>query len=145
MTRLHLDLPAHVSFETELTIAEKDINAAGHVGHDRVLTLMQEARTQLFRHLGFADETRLEGPIGYVIADALVIYKSESFLDEVIYFKLATTDFNKYGFDIYYQLINKTTGREIARSKTGIVCFDYDARKIAPVPVKLMDQLESLS
>jgi acyl-CoA thioesterase FadM len=35
----------------------------------------------------------------------------------------------------------KFSGREVARAKTGIVCFDYARRKVAPVPEPLMTKL----
>lgn len=55
-----------------------DLNYGNHVGNDRMLTLMQEARVGFYQNLGFKNEMNFEGHIGQVIADAVVIYKSES-------------------------------------------------------------------
>jgi acyl-CoA thioesterase FadM len=38
------------------------------------------------------------------------------------------------GCDFFYQLVNKESGKEIARAKTGIVFFDYEKRKPTKVP-----------
>jgi acyl-CoA thioester hydrolase len=140
--RIHLDLPEKFIFETELTVRVSDINYGGHVGHDTILTLMQEARVVLYRQLGFQDEVSFEGSVGQVIADVVVVYKSESFLGDVLVVKIAVADFTKYGFDMFYQLQNKGTGKEVARGKTGIVCFDYARKKVAPVPEILSRQLQ---
>jgi acyl-CoA thioester hydrolase len=42
---------------------------------------------------------------------------------------------------MFYLLENKVTGNEVARGKTGIVCFDYARKKVAPVPEILLKGL----
>src|SRR5688572_404954 len=143
MARVQLDLPEKFSFTTELTVRASDLNYGNHVGHDRVLTLMQEARINFYRTLGFKNELNFEGAVGQVIADVVVQYKSESFLADQLIIKIGVLDFNKYGFDMYYQIENKVTGKEVARAKLGIVCFDYDARKVARIPEVLRQKLQA--
>jgi YbgC/YbaW family acyl-CoA thioester hydrolase len=143
MARVQLELPEKFSFVTELTVRASDLNYGNHVGHDRILTLMQEARISYYRTLGFKNELNFEGPVGQVIADVAVQYKSESFLADVLIIKIAVSDFSKYGFDMYFLIENKMTGKEIARGKTGIVCFDYDIRKVARIPEDLRQKLQS--
>ena len=142
MPRLHITLPENYPFSCELPVRVSDLNYGGHVGNDSILTLMQEARVLYYRHLGFQSEISLEGTIGQIIADAAVVYKSESFLGDVLVIEIAVTDFNKYGFDLVYRLRNKATGKEVAHGKTGIVCFDYAARKLVPVPEPVKTKLE---
>jgi YbgC/YbaW family acyl-CoA thioester hydrolase len=143
MARVQLDLPEKFLFSTELTVRASDLNYGNHVGHDRVLTLMQEARIMFYRSLGFKNELNFEGAVGQVIADVVVQYKSESFLADQLIIKIGVSDFNKYGFDMYYQIENKITGKEVARAKIGIVCLDYDTRKVARIPPALMQKLQS--
>lgn len=144
MARLQLDLPERFIFSTELVIRASDINYGGHVGNDAILSLMQEARIVLYRQLGFASEISFEGSVGQIISDALILYKSESFLGDIVVIKIAIADFNKYGFDMLYLIENKATGKEVARGKTGVVCFDYDRKKVSSVPAVLLDKLNSL-
>jgi YbgC/YbaW family acyl-CoA thioester hydrolase len=141
MPRIHIDLPKQFSFSCELPVRVSDLNYGGHVGNDSILTLMQEARVLYYRHLGFNSEISLQGTIGQIIADAAVVYKAESFLGDVLVIEIAATDFNKYGYDLVYRLTNKTSGKEVARAKTGIVCFDYEKRKMAGVPERLRKAL----
>jgi acyl-CoA thioester hydrolase len=143
MARVQLDLPEKFSYITELTVRASDLNYGNHVGHDRILTLMQEARIAYYRSLGFKNELNFEGPVGQVIADVAVRYKSESFLADELIIKIGVSDFSKYGFDMYFLIENKITGKEIARGKTGIVCFDYDIRKVARIPEGLKQKLQS--
>jgi acyl-CoA thioester hydrolase len=143
MARIELQLPEAWHFSTELPVRVSDLNYGNHVGNDNVLGLMHEARLQYYRQLGFKDELGFEGSVGQVISDVAIVYKAEAFYGDVLVCQLAATDFNKYGFDMMYVLTNKASGKEVARGKTGIVCFDYDKRKIAQVPVVLMEKLKA--
>lgn len=143
MARLELTLPSHFIYVTELTVRVNDLNYGAHVGNDNMLALMQQARINFYRENGFKDEISFEGSVGQVISDALVIYKAEAFLGDLLLIQLAIEDISKYGFDMLYQVMNKASGKEVARGKTGIVCFDYDKRKIAPVPERLLSVITS--
>lgn len=145
MGRVRLDLPEKFIFSCTLTVRVSDINYGGHVGNDAILSLMQEARVRFYHQLGFKSELNFEGMIGQIISDAVVIYKSESFLGDQLEIQIAVTDFNKYGFDILYLLTNKTTHKETARGKTGIVCFNYQERKVALIPQSLLSSLQRIS
>lgn len=83
-----------------------------------------------------------EGSIGHVIADAVVVYKSEAFLADALRIEIAIADLSKYGFDVYYRITNQHN-KEVARGKTGVVCFDFEKRKVAPVPGKLLEKLNT--
>jgi acyl-CoA thioester hydrolase len=142
MARINIELPPSFLFTTEIAVRATDLNYGGHVGNDTILSYMQEIRVQFYRHLGFKSELNIDGSVGQIITDAAVVYKSESFLGDVITGNIAALDFNKYGFDYVYLLTNKFTNKEVARGKTGIVCFDYDKRKVVSVPEKLMNALK---
>lgn len=134
MARLHIDLPEKFIFSTDVPVRISDLNYGNHLGNDSILTLMQEVRALFYRHLGFVSEVQIEGTVGQVVADAAVVYKAEAFFGDILCIKLAATNPHKFGFDLLYKIFNKETGKEIARGKTGIVCFDYRVRKLAPMP-----------
>jgi acyl-CoA thioester hydrolase len=142
MPRITVDLPSTFLFSTELPVRITDINYVGHVGNDRILSLMHEARLQYYQQLGFKDELNFESSVGQIITDAAVVYKSESFFGDVLVVQLGVMDFNKYGFDMLYRLTSKATSKEVAIGKTGIVCFDYEKRKVASVPQLLLQKLK---
>jgi acyl-CoA thioester hydrolase len=141
MARIQIDLPAKFLFSTTIPVRATDLNYGGHVGNDTILTLIQEARVQFYRDLGYKNELNFEGDVGQIIADAAVVYKSESFLGDVLTFQIGISEFNKYGFDMVYLITNQQTGKEVARGKTGTVCFDYVKRKVVSVPQSLLDKL----
>jgi len=141
MARVHLELPENFVFKTTLEVRGADLNYGGHVGNDRILGLMQEARIKFYRSLGYQNELHFEGTVGHVIADAVVIYKSESFLGDLLEIQIGVSDFTKYAFDMYYLITNQHSKKETAVGKTGMVCFDYDKRKVAPIPASLLSKL----
>lgn len=134
MPRITITLPEKFSYRCELPVRVSDLNYGGHVGNDAILTLMQEARVMYYRHIGFASEIQLQGTVGQIIADAAVVYKSEAFLGDTLVIEIATGDFTRVGFDLYYRITNRDTGREVALGKTGVVCFDYNLRKVVSIP-----------
>lgn len=142
MARIDISLPNEFLFSTELKVRVTDLNYGNHVGNDSILGLIHEARMEFYRKLGFKNELSFEGPVGQVISDATIVYKAEAFYGDVLVCDIAAADFNKYGFDLLYRLTNKENGKEVARAKTGIVCFDYDKRKVATAPAILVDQLK---
>lgn len=144
MARIEIQLPEKFIFKTEITVRVSDLNYGNHVGNDSVLTLMQEARTLFYRSMGFESEVKLDGMVGQIVSDAAIVYKAESFLADILQIEIAVENYNKYGFDLFYRVSNKETGKEVAHGKTGIVCFDYSKRKIASIPEKLMEKLKSL-
>ncbi len=132
MARTKLDLPAEFHFATELVIRVGDINYGGHLGNDAVLSLIHEARVRFLKEHGYT-ESNIEGA-GIIMADAVVIYKSEGFHGDILTVEVEVRDFQNAGCDFYYRLSNRETGTEVARAKTGIVFYDYAARKTVRVP-----------
>ncbi len=132
MARVNINLPQRFIFSMEIPLRTSDINYGGHLGHDSVLSLTQEARAAMLAKYGFTEEN-IDGP-GLIIADAALEYKSEAFYGDVLVIDVAVGDWGRKGCDIYYRITNKATGREVARAKTGIVFFDYRTRKPALVP-----------
>ncbi len=143
MPRLQLDFPAEVRFTCELTVRASDLNYGNHVGNDSILTIMQEGRIQFYRSLGYQNELHFEGQVGHLVADSAIVYKSEAFLGDVLSIDIAISDFNKYGFDMYYRLRNKATGKEVAIGKTGMVFFDYEKRQVASIPAGFLEKVKS--
>lgn len=141
MARIKLNLPDNFQFETDIPVRGSDLNYGGHVGNDTMLTLLQEARIHFYRSIGYENELSFDGNVGQIIADAAIQYKAESFLGDVLRIRIAALDFNKYGFNLFYMVTHRESGKEIARAKTGIVCFDYAKRQVASIPQSLLARL----
>lgn len=137
MARIKLDLPADFPFTTELRVRITDVNYGGHMGNDSLLGLLHEARVRFLARYGLS-ELNIHG-LGIIMADSVIVYKSEAFPGEMLEIAVAATDFNQYGCDFAYRVTEKSSGREVARAKTGIVFFDYQKRVVQRVPPAFLD------
>ena len=132
LARIQIELPERFSFSTAITIYINHINYGNHLDNSALLSLVSEARVRFFKALGYS-ELDVEG-YGIIVADAAVQYRTEAFHGEVLVFEMTAGDFNKYGCDLVYRVSEQATGREVARGKTGIMFFDYTAKKPVAVP-----------
>lgn len=137
MPRARLDLPERFHFTTEIAIRVSDINYGGHLGNDAVLALAQEARMRFLKSHGWTEQD-VAGS-GIIMTDAVVVYRSEAFYGDVLTIDVAVADLQQLGCDFLFRIANKGTGQEVARVKTGIVFFDYAARR----PVSMPDQFRN--
>jgi len=134
MARIKIDLPAEFQFTTLIPIRITDINYGGHVGNDTILSIIQEARMQLLNSYGYK-ELDVEGA-GLIMSDAGIEFKSELFYGDIIIASVAVGEFSRIGFDIYYKLEKELNGQRklVAGVKTGMICYDYDNKRIVNVP-----------
>lgn len=142
MPRIKIELPDKFIFRTEIPIRITDINYGGHLGNDSLLSIIHEARVRFLNHLGYS-ESNVEG-VGIIMVDAGIQYKSEGFYGDELMVEVSVNDFTGIGCDFVYRLINEKSKKEIAAAKTGIVFFDYEKRKTAPVPVIFKKKIENI-
>jgi acyl-CoA thioester hydrolase len=135
MPRVKVSLPESFGFAVEIPVRITDLNYGAHLGNDALLSILHEARVQFLASLGTA-EFDVASQLGFIMVDVAIEYKAEAFHGDVLHIGLAANDQNKYGFDIVYHVENQA-GKEIARAKTGMLCFDYNTRKLCALPLEL--------
>jgi acyl-CoA thioester hydrolase len=142
MARVKIELPEKFSFETLIPIRITDLNYGNHVGNDTILSILHEARVQ---YLGYYDLEELDfAGVGLIMNDVAVEFKNEIFYGEKIIASVTVGDISKFSFDVYYKLEKENNEKRIlvALAKTGMVCYDYGAKKVAAVPKEVQDKLE---
>ena len=139
MPRVKVSLPESFGFAVEIPVRITDLNYGAHLGNDALLSILHEARVQFLASLGAA-EFDPASQLGFIMVDVAIEYKGEAFHGDVLHLALAANDQNKYGFDIVYHVKNQT-GKEIARAKTGMLCFDYHTRKLRALPAGLATKI----
>lgn len=119
-----------------------DINYGNHTGNDSIVSIIHEARMQWLNSLGFT-ELNINGT-GLIMADLALTFLQESFYGDIINIRMGVAAISGVSFDLYYELTVMRNGiqTEIARAKTGMVCFNYGVKKIAAIPVNLRSILE---
>ncbi|QKG58120.1 thioesterase family protein [Hymenobacter sp. BRD128] len=139
MPRVKVSLPESFGFAVEIPVRITDLNYGAHLGNDALLSILHEARVQFLASLGAAEFDQAS-QLGFIMVDVAIEYKGEAFHGDVLHINLAANDQNKYGFDIVYHVKNQS-GKEIARAKTGMLCFDYNTRKLRALPPQLAAKL----
>jgi 4-hydroxybenzoyl-CoA thioesterase len=140
MSRIQIELPEQLHFVTEIMLYLSHMNYGGHLDNALLLTVVSEARARFFQSLGYT-ELNVEG-VGIIVTDAALQYRSEAFHGELMVVSMGAADFGSKGCDLLWCMNEKTTNREVARGKTGIVFFDYATRKVTQVPANFRAKLE---
>ncbi len=144
MARIKIDLPDLFAFTCIIPVRISDINYGGHVGNDAVLSLIHEARLQYLQQHGYT-ELNLEGA-GLIMADAAIEFKQELFYGETVLVSITAAEWSRIGFDLFYKLEKKKadgTPVLVAAAKTGMVCYDYQLKKVTAVPAAAIARLKA--
>ena len=82
---------------------------------------------------------------GMIMADSAVSYKSELFYGDLLRIRVAVGDISRISFTIYYQLEKESEGRTIAvaYAQTGMVCYDYERKKVVSIPAEALKKISS--
>lgn len=131
-----------MQYEKEYDIRISDMNPGNHVGHDRLLLIMHDARCYFFNSLPEIDksflnkdefcliETCLSGKnIGIVINELNVKYKSELYYPEKIKVKITVSELTNISMKMNYLITKSDSNTVVAEAYTKLVSFDYNKRK----------------
>ena len=141
MARIKLEIPKRIIASFHIAVRIADINYGNHVGNDAFVSIIHEARMQWLNQYGYT-ELKIEG-IGLIMSDLAIEFKNESFYGDVVDIKIGVDEISRVGFDLYYQLfaIRNNETVLLAKAKTGMVCYDYDLKKVAAIPDSLKNIL----
>ncbi len=138
MSRIKIAFPENVSYTATIPVRITDLNYGNHVGNDAVLSMIHEARMQFLTHFGFT-ELNCAG-VGLIMSDVGIEFKKEIFYGDTLSVQIAAVNFTSVGFDLFYRLFNKEN-TVVALAKTGMICYNYEAKKITAVPAEVKEKL----
>ena len=132
MPRIKLIPRDSYPFQIEMIVRVTDLNYGGHLGNDRLLSLIQEARVAFLAGFGFS-EMDCDG-MSLILGDTAIVYKGEAFAGDRLLFEVAAGEPGTSGFRLFYRISRSPENTPIAMAETGMVCFDYQKRRIRPLP-----------
>lgn len=132
MPRIKLETLENYPFSTEMVVRTTDLNYGGHLGNDRLLALIQEARVAFLAKHGFSEKKF--GGTALIIADTAVVYQGEAFAGDILKFEVTAGEPTQSGFRLFFRVTRSADSAPIALVENGMVCFDYHTRKIQPLP-----------
>ena len=141
MPRIKIELPQSFSFSTSLTVRVTDLNYGNHVGNDKVLSLLHEARLQYLNSLGYS-ELHLDG-VSLIMADAVLVFKQEMYYGDELLVSISPEAISRMGFDLIYKMEKKTGVEQVTTvlAKTALICFDYGLKKVVALPESVRRKL----
>lgn len=135
MPRIQLKPLNSYPFFTDIAVRTTDLNYGGHLGNDRLISLVHEARVAFLAKHGFSELDC--GGVSLILGDTVVVYQGEAFAGDVLRFEVSAGEPTRCGFRLFYRVTRLSDGKAIALVENGMVCFDYEARKIRPLPVEV--------
>jgi len=132
MPRVQLTPLDRYPFSTDMTVRTTDLNYGGHLGNDKLLALIHEARVAFLAEHGWSEIDC--GGVSLILADTAVVYQGEAFAGDVLRFEVAAGEPSRCGFRLFYRVTRPSDGAAIALVENGMVCFDYGTKKIQPLP-----------
>jgi acyl-CoA thioester hydrolase len=141
MPRIKIEMPDSFAYSTSFAVRITDLNYGAHVGNDKVLSFLHEARVRFLQSLGYS-ELNFEG-VGLIMADAALIFKSEIFYGDDLLISLQPAECNRVGFDLIYKIEKKTVDEKVivAIARTAMICYDYNLKKVAGLPEAAKNKL----
>jgi acyl-CoA thioesterase FadM len=131
MARLKLAFPEdQFFFSTLMTVRSTDINAGHHLGNDKMISMLSEARARFLFEYGVRETGDANG---IIVSDLATCYRAEAHERDQLRFEVGVMDFNKYGGDIIFRVTRPQDQALIALAKYGFVFFDYAAGRVAPM------------
>ena len=126
-------------FQHSLQVRPQDVNYGGHLGNDNLITLVGAARAYLFHSLGFTELKIGEPHVGIIITDMVVNYRGEGFMFDELLVETHFDEFVEKGFRLFHRVRKDT--RLIALVETGILGYNYETKKTAPIPAPFLKSL----
>ena len=134
MARIKIEIPERKIFSTTIPIRITDINYGNHLGNDALISILHEARVQWLASENYTELNA--GGTSLIMADLAVEYKGEGFYGDKLTVEIAIGEISKVSFEIFYEITTTRNDKNIliAKAKTGMICFDYETRKIVGMP-----------
>jgi acyl-CoA thioester hydrolase len=112
-------------------VSARDINYGGHMGNDAFVSLLQEARIQWLRTLGYSSEMQIEG-LGWIQADLQILYLGECFMGDHLQVQLFHGEVSKKHIELQYKIYKFE--KVVVEASTNLLFFDYVQKKIVNMP-----------
>lgn len=132
MPRLKLKPLNRYPFATDIKVRTTDQNYGGHLGNDRLLSLVQEARVAFLNSHGYAE--RNFAGVCLIVADMAVVYQGEAFAGDVLRFEVAAGEPTRRGFRFFFRIKRIADDKAVALVENGVVCYDYKTSSTQPLP-----------
>lgn len=117
-------------FVANIDVRIADINYGNHLGHDRLISLLHQARIEALAAIG-ASELDFFGT-ALILVRLEVDYRAQAFLHDRLSIAVWPGEMRRSRFSLYYRVQRGET--LIAEAQTVMACFDYQAQRTTALP-----------
>jgi acyl-CoA thioesterase FadM len=143
MARIKLIFPENTIHTLTIPVRITDINYGNHLGNDALVSILHEARVHWLTSLYYTELNIEERSI--IMNELVVNYLKEMFYGDIIKIELSVGDITPLGFELYYRMRIEKNGENLisAIAKTGLIFFDYTARKTSSIPDVFLEKIKA--
>jgi acyl-CoA thioesterase FadM len=138
ISRVKLQEQPEYKFKYIRKIRKSDLNYAGHLGNDNLISIIQEARIAVFNELGYTELDLGDGKTGIIIGDLVVNFMAEGFEADELLIESQFGEQQENSIRLFYRVSRVTDGTLLALVETGLVAFDYKTHKTSKWPEKFL-------
>lgn len=117
-------------YQLEHRVIFRDVDVLGHVNNAVYATYFETARVNYMDEVG----DREVSPIGIILAEITITYKSPAFRKETLVIGSRVTEMRNSSFIMEGRIEEKETGRLVATSRAVLVHYDYQENRPTPMP-----------
>jgi acyl-CoA thioesterase FadM len=121
-------------------IRVSDINYGGHMGNDRALSLIHDARILFLESMGYSEKSIGEG-VGVILTRAEIDYKREVFLHDELLAEVTPGEIRSRSFELYYSFTRTCDNAEVFKGKTVLVAYNYFEQKTTHLPAGFHEKI----
>jgi acyl-CoA thioesterase FadM len=134
MARIKIEIQGTCLGTVIVPVRITDVNYGGHVGNDAIVALLHEARVQWLKQHSYSEMDFAGSAL--IMSGLSVEFKNEAFFGDELSIEIYAGEITRVGFELLYVIntIRQQKHSLIARAMTNMVCFNYQTKKLIPVP-----------
>jgi acyl-CoA thioester hydrolase len=131
MAKVELQFPEPVVFTEALTLRSTDLSRAGHLGFDKLVSILHHVMDCFFDHCGLPPRNGRGASI--IAKDLAVIYEGEAHAGDRVSVAVGLGDRAQRWVELYFR-VRREGGQPVALAKMAILSFDYAEGCTVPFP-----------
>jgi acyl-CoA thioesterase FadM len=136
VAKVELTFPEPAIFTEELVLRTTDLSRAGHLGFDKLVSLLHHVMDRFFDHCGLAPRSGQETSI--IAKDLAVIYEGEARAGNRLSVAVGLGDHAERWVELYFRVRQVERPGQVeapvALAKMAILSFDYELGQTVPFP-----------
>lgn len=129
-----------MSFNIDIPVRASDLNYGNHLGYDRLVAILHQARLKYLYYLGF-NESNIDG-LTMIMKYLEVDYQGEAFFDDNLHVEVKFIS-EVAAVKVHYTLTKNFPVEPVASAQETILLMNYETKKIKRVPKKFLEAIKS--